>query len=95
MIRYIYIMCDSDYCNFHVGHCKDVPRMINFYKTMPTVFMPPKKQNILIYLEILNQEHVDNRFHEVLEMKFDQKVKMITDSNPTWVELVPGGNIDL
>lgn len=96
--HYIYIMTSSDHIHLHCGYCKDVPKMLKFYAEMPgTHFLYQQyKQNMLIYLE--EMETLDKskyRFEQLMHMNREQKEKVINSCNPGWVELVPGGNIQL
>lgn len=96
--HYIYIMASSDKKHIHAGYCKDVPRMIRWYNEMPGMhfLFECYRQNVLVWLEeakTLGEARI--RFEQMMQMTMEQKIDLINSGNPGWLELVPGGNIDL
>lgn len=93
---YIYITCNHKKEGIHIGYCRDIVKCIAFYKQLPTLFFAPERQNILIHLETAENE-VDavNRFREISVMDAGQKMQIIIEQNPDFIELIPNIHFDV
>ncbi len=63
---------------------------------MPTVLPSPERQNVLVHLEISdNEQDAKSRFEEIFRMNLSQKLNLIIEQNPGFVEILPGVNVDI
>jgi putative endonuclease len=90
MRHYVFIMADTNVSSMHCGYCKDIKKAINFYSEMPTLLYPPEKQNVLYFLEEHNGEAAAiERVDEIYQLTNEEKINLILQLNPEWVELNP------
>ena len=94
MIRYVYIITNTEKTMLHTGMTKDIYKTMKFYNEMPTLFYDGRKLSHLVYLEELpSEEKAMERFKSLSAGGKEKQLNTISETNPDWLELLPGVNI--
>lgn len=95
MKHYLYIISDHKRM-LHCGFCTDIKKAIEFYNAMPTLLPAGQKLCNLVYVaDCPNKESAQHHFENLSKQTKAEKIITVESINPTWMDLVPGVNIEL